>query len=332
VTDIVVIGAGAAGIAAARRLHAAGRVVTVLEARSRVGGRIWTTLDLAPFPVELGAEYVHGQHVVTWRWLRELGLGALEAGRGSRWWAFAAGRPRDPLAFAAVMPSDPFDDLRAAARAWGAVGATMETALRAWALEHRPRQRDVAWGLWNSASCAEWSTDLDRLGVDAVLEGTYDGDGDMNFRVDAGYSALLDRAASPLDVRLGTPVTAVEWGTHGATVHAGSAHIAARHVVVAVPLGVLKAGVVTFDPPLPSRKREAIERLGVGAVDKVILVFDAPFWPQGMRGLFTDLDGQSWIVPGWGRPTPTPRAPCPDGGTRRRALRGRAGPGGEGRP
>jgi monoamine oxidase len=68
-TDVVVIGAGAAGIAAARSLAAAGREVTVLEARDRVGGRVWTARDLAPFPVELGAEYVHGEHVVTWRWL-----------------------------------------------------------------------------------------------------------------------------------------------------------------------------------------------------------------------------------------------------------------------
>ncbi len=78
-TDVVVIGAGAAGIAAARSLVAAGREVAVLEARDRVGGRVWTARDLAPFPVELGAEYVHGEHVVTWRWLREFGLDAFDA-------------------------------------------------------------------------------------------------------------------------------------------------------------------------------------------------------------------------------------------------------------
>jgi monoamine oxidase len=58
---------------------------------------------------------------------------------------------------------------------------------------------------------------------------------------------------------------------------------------------------VTFDPPLPAWKREAVERLGAGHVAKVVLVFDVPLWPTDMRGLFTDLDAQSWIVPGWGR-------------------------------
>lgn len=303
--DVVVIGAGAAGIAAARALRAAGRDVTVLEARERVGGRVWTTPGLAPFPVELGAEYVHGEHVVTWRWLRELGLDAV-ARRGESWWAFARGTRLDPPGFAALMPSHPSDDLSDAARAEGAPGATMETALQAWAVENRPRQRETARGLWNSAGCVYWGADLDRLGVDALREATYAGDGDTNFRVCAGYATLFEQAASALGVRLGTPVTAVEWGARGATVHSRAGEFPCRHVVVTLPLGVLQAGVVTFDPPLPDRKREAVERLGVGHVDKVVLVFDAPFWPEDLRGLLTDLDGQSWIVPGWGRAKPAP--------------------------
>jgi monoamine oxidase len=300
-TNVIVIGAGAAGIAAARRLRAAGRDVTVLEARDRVGGRVWTARDLAAVPVELGAEYVHGEHVVTWRWLRELGLQAAEAHGDEAWWAFAGGQRLDPPAFDALMPSHPFDDLREAAWAWGAPGATLETALRAWARDHRPGQMEAVWGLWNSAACVGWGDDLDRLGVDALLEATYDGDGDTDFRVGAGYATLFERAAADLDVRLGTPVTAVEWGTLGATVHSTSGELAGRHVIVTLPLGVLRAGAVAFDPPLPDGKREAIDRLGVGHVDKVVLVFDAPFWPEGMKGVFTDLDGQSWKVAGGGR-------------------------------
>src|SRR5438132_723663 len=97
---IIVVGAGAAGLAAARRLHDAGHDVTVLEARDRLGGRTWTDYDLAGHPVELGAEFVHGEHVVTWDLLRAHGLeaqpqvgydvyyyrdGRLAAGEGGLW-------------------------------------------------------------------------------------------------------------------------------------------------------------------------------------------------------------------------------------------------------
>jgi monoamine oxidase len=304
--DVVVVGAGAAGIAAARRLRAAGRDVAVLEARDRVGGRVRTAHDLAPFPVELGAEYVHGEHVVTWRWLRELGLDAVDARRAAGWWAFAGGRRLDPDAFAALMPSHPIDDLAEAAGAWTGPGATLEAAMRAWAGRARAAQLETAWGLWNSAACVDRAADLDRVGVEGFAEASYEGDGEANFRIGAGYAALLERAAAPLDVRLGTPVTRVEWSAGGATVHAGSASLACRHVVVTLPLGVLQAGGVAFDPPLPDAQRAAIAGLGAGPVDKVVLVFDAPFWPRDMRGLFTDLDAQSWIVLGRSRAEAAP--------------------------
>lgn len=298
--DVVVIGAGASGIAAARSLRAGGRDVTILEARDRVGGRAWTSYDLAPFPIELGAGSIHGEHAITRVWLRELGLDSAEEGRDEAWWAFADGKLLDAQELRALMPSHPFDDLWDAARAWESEPTTMETALRAWAHTHRQQQLETAWGLWNTASCVGEGTDLDRLGSDGVVEATFAEDGDTDFRIMSGYSALFEQAVSPLDVRLNTPVTMVEWSMHGATVHAGSLALACEHVVITVPLGVLKAGVINFDPPLPPWKLEAVERLGVGHIDKVVLVFDAPFWPKEMGGLFTDLDGQSWIVPGWG--------------------------------
>ena len=230
--DVVVIGAGAAGIAAARSLHGAGRDVTILEARDRVGGRVWTTLDLAPFPVELGAGTVEGEHVVTWRWLQELGLDAIDDCRDEAWWAFADGKLLDPQGFAALMPSHPFDDLWEAARAWGPVPATMETALRVWAQRNRAPQLETAWGLWKTAACVSGGTDLDQLGSDGFLEATYAGDGNTKFRVGSGYGSIFERAASLLDIRLSTPVTTVEWGEDGAIVHSGSLEFACEHAPI----------------------------------------------------------------------------------------------------
>ncbi|MEO0596347.1 MAG: FAD-dependent oxidoreductase, partial [Chloroflexota bacterium] len=77
-TQVIVIGAGAAGLASASALTEAGYHVIVLEARNRVGGRAWTNNTLADFPVEMGAEWIHGGHVITWDLLKKHGFQAVE--------------------------------------------------------------------------------------------------------------------------------------------------------------------------------------------------------------------------------------------------------------
>jgi monoamine oxidase len=74
---VLILDAGAAGLAAARRLHDAGYTVTVLEAWPRLGGRVWTTFALAPYPIELGAELIHGARALTWEILHQCGLTSL---------------------------------------------------------------------------------------------------------------------------------------------------------------------------------------------------------------------------------------------------------------
>ena len=74
IADTIIIGAGAAGLAAALELHDAGHDAIVLEARDRVGGRTWTDYELAPHAVELGAEFIHGENVATWRYLERFGF------------------------------------------------------------------------------------------------------------------------------------------------------------------------------------------------------------------------------------------------------------------
>ncbi len=92
---IIVLGAGAAGLAAARKLHDEGLAVTVLEARDRVGGRAFTSYDIASHPVELGAEFVHGENVSTWQYLTRFGLGTVDIHDQIRLRVFVDGKMQD---------------------------------------------------------------------------------------------------------------------------------------------------------------------------------------------------------------------------------------------
>jgi monoamine oxidase len=84
--DTIVIGAGAAGIAAARKLVDEGQNILVLEARDRIGGRIWTATEFAQFPIELGAEFIHGENAVTHEIIQSLGLHTIDAPRKANLW------------------------------------------------------------------------------------------------------------------------------------------------------------------------------------------------------------------------------------------------------
>jgi monoamine oxidase len=92
---------------------------------------------------------------------------------------------------------------------------------------------------------------------------------------------LADHLARNLTIRLGAVVTRITHGGPGVRVETAQQVFDADRVIVTVPLGVLKAGAIVFDPPLPEAKRRAIDRLGFGLLDKVVLTFDEPFWPQG---------------------------------------------------
>ena len=95
-----------------------------------------------------------------------------------------------------------------------------------------------------------------------------------------GYGRLIAHVARGLDVRTGTPVTAVRRGARGVDVVTSAGVVRASRVVVTLPLGVLQRGVVAFDPPLPDRTRSAIAALGTGVLDKCFLRFPEVFWPQ----------------------------------------------------
>ena len=306
--DTIIIGAGAAGLGAARRLADEGHTPLVLEARDRIGGRAFTRYDLAPFPVEQGAEFIHGENVFTWGLLQRYGLSAIDRHTGFEWHYYYGGQILDEATFKAT----PGAGHELYERSWRAAGAhalagqddmSLEQAARTLPGAFDTPPTDEAWQLWRNYMTELTSTEPDKLSAVSMLDSAYASDGTLNYRVVEGYSALWQRMAADLDIRLNTPVTRVSWSFDGVTVAtAGGETLEAERLIVTLPLGVLKAGAVTFDPPLPAHKREAIARLGAGHVDKVILTFDERFWPEGLGFLATPLRSQFRWTPGFNRP------------------------------
>src|SRR5439155_16512131 len=118
---------------------------------------------------------------------------------------------------------------------------------------------------WNNLRAMLQAGDLTDVGVGGLVEATHDGDGNqILFRITEGYTTLMNALAAALDVRLNCPVSSVEWTDTGVAVTTGAERYEAEHVVITLPLAILQAGDVAFDPPLPPEKIAAANGLGAG--------------------------------------------------------------------
>lgn len=294
--DVVVVGAGVAGLSAARLLQDAGLRVVVLEARGRIGGRVHT--DRSDGHVtDLGASWIHGVDGSAVAAAADaFGLPTVEFTVGGYQ---VDGRPiayhgpdgrrmsEDEAArFAAdvhavdrtladvIAASGPTDSYRdVVSRAVAAQGWDADRSVRV--LEHLEHRSEEQYG-----------AGADELAAHGLDDDTIEGD-EVVFP--HGYDELPARLAEGLDVRLGHVVTAVSRRTDGVavTVDDGvrATSFVASAAVVTVPVGVLHAGTIDFDPPLPVRHRQALDGLRMNAFEKVVLRFPERFWDDDVYAL-----------------------------------------------
>lgn len=303
---ILVVGAGAAGLAAARVLTAAGRPVRILEARDRIGGRIHTVRHASiPLPIELGPEFVHGEPAEIIGLVRTHGLTTCEVGEQHA--VFERGRLRPVGGFWSRVERvlQGLDT--------GGADRSVEAALH-------PRRRSKA-GQWAARYVEGFhAADLTGMSVRALARSERgQGSGSSGAaRILSGYDALVSAMAVPLhgplvDLRLRTVVREIRWtpgrvtvttdgaGGEGPGEHDGPA------AIVTVPLGVLKeAGgpAAVRITPLPPQWLDAMRLLEMGSVLRLVLQFREVPWPPDLG--FLHLPGA--VLPTWWTPAPI-RAP-----------------------
>jgi monoamine oxidase len=278
---VIVVGAGLAGLAAARELQNHGYQVEVLEGRDRIGGRIWTSTKWADIPLDLGASWIHGldgnpltklaKHANTQivetsyesNRIYDVNGKELTEAKERR-----LDRLRDQLQQAIEMAQD----------------AAQDTSLRSVIdrLKNQLGDNDEIGQLLNFIASGTFEQEY-AGSVEKLSAHWFDSDQEFNGEdglFPGGFQQIVNFLAERLTIKTNQIVQRIEYDKQQVRVTTSANEFTADQVVVTLPLGVLKAGRVEFSPPLPKPINQAIEKLDMGVLNKCYLRFPRVFWPD----------------------------------------------------
>jgi monoamine oxidase len=267
--DVVIVGAGAAGIAAARRIAASGRRMAFLEASDRIGGRCFTDMRTFGIPYDRGAHWIH---------MPDLNPVAKLATRTGL----------------EIYPAPPGQRLRIGLRnaREGEMEDFLSTLVRCnRAIHEAARKADVSCAQALPKDLGDWRPTMEfvlgpfgtgkPLSEVSALDFSRSAERDVDAFCRQGLGTLLAKLAAGLPIQLLKPVTRIEWDTRLVEAQTTGGVVRARAAIVTASTGVLASGKIRFEPDLPSRHAEAVGKLSLGSYDHVAIEFSGN--PLGLQ-------------------------------------------------
>lgn len=268
--DVIVIGAGAAGLMAALELALTGKTVAVVEAKEKAGGRIVTVQNANHYPIELGAEFVHGNLPLTKELLKKAGAKTYAVDGGI--WQHKDGELKEQEDFI-----DDYSDLEKKFKALKediSVGEFLSNYLA------DDKYEELRFSLKNYVQ-GYYAADINKASAFALRDELTKGD-DEQYRIENGYQKLVAYLESccvekGVQFYYSAPAQGIEWRLNNVDVITEKEIFRGRRAVITVSIGVLQSGHINFSPALPE-KIIAAQQLGFGHVVKIILAFEDAFW------------------------------------------------------
>jgi monoamine oxidase len=270
-TDVLIIGAGIAGLTAARALTHSGLTVTILEARDRIGGRIFTQ-HVAGQSIELGAEFLHGRPPELWSLIDEADLTADE--RGGAQFCFEDHRLSECSGSLgrAFHLLEGLEDLTGPDQTFANYIAQQQAP---------PEEREAITSYVEGFNAAD-HREISALSLGVQQKAEESIEGDRAFHLSGGYDQLPQFLAKQIRERKGTlhlntPVRELRWQHNHVEAITEDARFTATKAIITLPLGVLQSGSVTFTPR-PESILAAASQMRMGQAARFTLLFHEPFW------------------------------------------------------
>lgn len=278
----IVIGAGVAGLSAARTLQKAGKSVIVLESRDRIGGRLWTDRKWEDTPMDMGAGWIEGiEENPVAEFAKKNKIKMTLSDDDNVVLYDLHGEEVSDEEFDALDDDydkmmDAIDEKREKLKEDVSLGSLIEDYMDEMDFSDKERMK-MRFYVSNTiesdyaADCSElsgkyWDSDDGFDGEDVIF---------LN-----GFDEVAQNLARNLDIRLEHIVEKISYDEGGVTVETDQGKFTGEIAVVTLPLGVLKKGTVEFEPSLPKRKQKAIDNLNMGVLDRLYLKFPKAFWSK----------------------------------------------------